>query len=50
MGIHRAGAGGPGVYVAVSGPLAPLVDDIREELAGRGYTSAFQDLGRIDWC
>lgn len=38
MGIHRAGAGGPGVYVAVSGPLAPLVDDIREELASRGYT------------
>jgi integrase/recombinase XerD len=38
MGFHRADTGGPGAYVAVSGPLAPLVDDIREELARRGYT------------
>lgn len=38
MGFHRAGLGGPDVCVAVSGPLAPLADDIGEELARRGYT------------
>lgn len=38
MGFHGEDMGGPGVHVAVSGPLAPLVDDLREEWAARGYT------------
>src|SRR5262249_46524918 len=38
MGFHREGMPGPGVHVAVRGPLVPLVDDLCEELACRGYT------------
>ena len=38
MGLRRGGVGGSGVYVAMSGPLAPLVSDLREALARKGYT------------
>jgi len=42
---------GPDVCVAVSGPLTPLVDDIRGELARRGYTprSIRDHLYVISW-
>lgn len=38
MVFHREGREVLGVHVAVSGPLAPLVDDLCEELTCRGYT------------
>src|SRR5574342_976590 len=38
MGFRDDGPGGSPVHVLVSGPLAPLADDLREELAVRGYT------------
>jgi site-specific recombinase XerD len=51
MGFNRAGMEGPGVCVAVSGPLAPLVDDLREGLACRGYTprSVRDHLYVVSW-
>jgi integrase/recombinase XerD len=39
MGFHGESSGGSHVLVAVSGPLAPLVDDLCETLVSRGYTS-----------
>ena len=38
MGFHQEGLEGSGVQVVVRGPLAPLVDSLREELACQGYT------------
>jgi site-specific recombinase XerD len=38
MAFHVEEAGKSPVHVQVKGPLAPLADDLREELARRGYT------------
>jgi integrase/recombinase XerD len=51
MGFHREGMEEPGVHVAVSGPLAPLVEDLCKELTCRGYTrrSIRDHLYVISW-
>ena len=38
MEFHDRRTGALGVHVAVNGPLAPLADGLREELASKGYT------------
>jgi hypothetical protein len=38
MGFHGDGTGKSPVHVLVSGPLAPLADDLCKELSCRGYT------------
>lgn len=38
MEFHDRRTGALGVHVAVNGPLAPLAEGLREELASKGYT------------